>query len=143
VRSLCHDQRDTPEHYPREEPLVSVRRWIGKGLEATLGDERTAQVRRLERRARRQLASRIDRRRVGDWLPSDPFVPHPTATVTRHDLLRGLHDVLAPRTYLEIGVNEGSSLTLSRARTIAVDPDFRVRRPLHCDLSSAISRRPG
>jgi len=54
--------------------------------------------------------------------------------MTRHDLLRRLHEVLNPRTYLEIGVNEGASLTLSRARTVGVDPDFRVRHPLHCDL---------
>ncbi len=54
--------------------------------------------------------------------------------MTRHDLLRGLHEVLNPRTYLEIGVNEGSSLTLSRTLSIGVDPDFVVRRPLHCDL---------
>lgn len=73
--------------------------------------------------------------RQGGWRPSDPFVSHPRPTVTRHDLLRGLHQVLAPRTYLEIGVNEGSSLTLSRTRSIGVDPDFMVRQPLHCDLA--------
>ena len=73
-------------------------------------------------------------RQGGGWIPSDPFVPHPKANLTRHDLLRGLHEVLTPRTYLEIGVNEGSSLTLSRTRSIGVDPDFVVRRPLHCDL---------
>ena len=72
--------------------------------------------------------------RQGGWIPSDPFVPHPEPTMTRHDLLRGLHPVLTPRTYLEIGVNEGASLTLSRAKSIGVDPDFRVRHPLHCDL---------
>ena len=54
--------------------------------------------------------------------------------MTRHDLLRGLHEVLTPRTYLEIGVNEGASLTLSRAKSIGVDPEFRVRHPLRCDL---------
>ena len=73
-------------------------------------------------------------RQAGGWIPSDPFVPHPQPTMTRHDLLRGLHEVLNPRTYLEIGVNEGSSLTLSRTLSIGVDPDFVVRRPLHCDL---------
>jgi len=72
--------------------------------------------------------------RQGGWGPSDAFVPHPEPTMTRHDLLRGLHEVLSPRTYLEIGVNEGSSLTLSRAKSVGVDPDFVVRRPLHCDL---------
>lgn len=72
--------------------------------------------------------------RQGGWIPSDPFVPHPEPTMTRHDLLRRLHEVLTPRTYLEIGVNEGASLTLSRAKSIGVDPDFRVRHPLRCDL---------
>jgi hypothetical protein len=54
--------------------------------------------------------------------------------MTRHDLLRSLHEGLAPRTYLEIGVNEGASLCLSRTKSIGVDPDFRVRYPLSCDL---------
>jgi hypothetical protein len=72
--------------------------------------------------------------RKGGWIPSDPFVSHPEPTMTRHDLLRGLHESLTPRTYLEVGVNEGASLTLSRAKSIAVDPDFRVRHPLRCDL---------
>lgn len=80
----------------------------------------------------RQLGEPNDRQ--GGWIPSDPFVPHPKPSMSRHDLLRGLHDVLMPRTYLEIGVNEGASLTLSRAKSVAVDPDFRVRHPLHCDL---------
>ena len=72
--------------------------------------------------------------RQGGWIPSDPFVAHPEATMTRHDLLRELHALLSPRTYLEIGVNEGSSLSLSRTRSIGVDPEFVVRRPLRCDL---------
>lgn len=143
---------------------MGVRARIGKGLEATLGKERTSQIRRAERRTRQQLAQVLAPQpaarpraaapdavakpgagasvtrlgepndRQGGWIPSDPFVPHPEPTVTRHDLLRGLHEVLVPRTYLEIGVNEGASLTLSRAKTVAVDPDFMVRRPLSCDL---------
>ena len=52
----------------------------------------------------------------------------------RHELLEQLHDRLAPRTYLEIGVSTGTSLTLSRTRSIGVDPFFRIRRELHCDL---------
>jgi predicted O-methyltransferase YrrM len=73
--------------------------------------------------------------RQGGWIASDPFVPHPEPKMTRHDLLRGLHEVLSPRTYLEIGVNAGSSLTLSRAKSIGIDPEFTVRHPLHCDLA--------
>lgn len=145
---------------------MGVRTRLGRSLEATLGKERTDQIRRAERRYRQELADRLAppapkpaRRRPartagapkarpqantrplgepndrqGGWIPSDPFVPHPKATMSRHDLLRGLHDLLSPRTYFEIGVNEGASLTLSRAKSIAVDPEFTVRHPLHCDL---------
>ena len=55
-------------------------------------------------------------------------------TLLRHDLLRGLHELLAPRTYFEIGVHIGMSLTLSRARSVAVDPFFKITRELQCDL---------
>ncbi|MEI5675848.1 MULTISPECIES: class I SAM-dependent methyltransferase [unclassified Nocardioides] len=145
---------------------MSVRTRLGRGLEATLGKERTDKVRRAERHYRRQLADRLapppppkpaKRRRPaakatpaapvakprplgepndrqGGWIASDPFVPHPTPVLSRHDLLRGLHEHLQPRTYFEIGVNEGSSLTLSRTRSVAVDPEFVVSKPLHCDL---------
>ena len=147
---------------------MGVRARLGKGLEATLGKERTDRVRNAERRTRQRLADKLaplpvesarpaepaaqaadvrtpgpgaNVRRLGEpndrqggWIPSDPFVPHPQPTMTRHDLLRGLHEGLAPRTYLEIGVNEGASLSLSRTKSIGVDPDFRVRHPLSCDL---------
>lgn len=52
----------------------------------------------------------------------------------RHALLRGLHEVLQPRTYFEIGVREGASLVLSRARSIGVDPAYQVVTELHCDV---------
>ncbi|MFN8593894.1 MAG: class I SAM-dependent methyltransferase [Thermomicrobiales bacterium] len=38
------------------------------------------------------------------------------------DLLRRLHETLQPESYLEIGVDWGESLLLSRSRTIAIDP---------------------
>ncbi|HEY3943670.1 MAG TPA: hypothetical protein VGL78_00455 [Solirubrobacteraceae bacterium] len=38
------------------------------------------------------------------------------------DFLRGLHERLAPRTYLEIGVAQGHSLALSRCRSVGIDP---------------------
>ena len=72
--------------------------------------------------------------RRGGWIPSDPFVPFPAATMSRHDLLRELHQQIQPRTYLEIGVSNGQSLSLSRARSIGIDPEFRVAYPIHCDL---------
>ena len=52
----------------------------------------------------------------------------------RHDLLGHLHDLLQPRSYFEVGVNVGQSLTLSRTRSIGVDPFFTVREELRCDL---------
>ena len=147
---------------------MGVRARLGKGLDATLGKERTNSIRNAERRTRQWLADKIapppahqarppepaaqaanvrkpgpgaNVRRLGEpndrqggWIPSDPFVPHPQATMTRHDLLRGLHEGLAPRTYLEIGVNQGASLSLSRAKSIGIDPEFIVRQPLRCDL---------
>ncbi|MGA8210156.1 MAG: class I SAM-dependent methyltransferase [Nocardioidaceae bacterium] len=52
----------------------------------------------------------------------------------RHVLLKNLHRLVQPRTYLEIGVRRGKSLTLSRARTIAVDPFYAVDFEVMCDL---------
>lgn len=52
----------------------------------------------------------------------------------RHDFLRALHATLRPRTYLEIGVSDGRSLTLSRVPTIAIDPAFKITSGLRCDL---------
>ncbi|HET9422058.1 MAG TPA: class I SAM-dependent methyltransferase [Nocardioides sp.] len=52
----------------------------------------------------------------------------------RHDLLKRLHELLEPRTYFEIGVSTGASMSRSRARSIGVDPAFHVKRELLCDL---------
>jgi hypothetical protein len=52
----------------------------------------------------------------------------------RHDLLRELHRVYQPRTYLEVGVNDGRSLALSKVKSIAVDPAFKVTSPISCDV---------
>jgi hypothetical protein len=49
--------------------------------------------------------------------------------------LQAVHEQLRPPTYLEIGVRDGASLTLSRARSIGIDPAFAVKHELHCDLS--------
>ena len=52
----------------------------------------------------------------------------------RHAFLRGLHEVLRPRTYFEIGVREGMSLTHSRVPSVAVDPAFAIDREFRCDV---------
>ena len=54
--------------------------------------------------------------------------------MNRYEFLGGVHHVLKPRTYLEIGINDGRSLALSRARSVAVDPAFKVTAELRCDL---------
>jgi hypothetical protein len=54
--------------------------------------------------------------------------------VLRHELLEGLHELLQPRTYLEIGVQTGRSLRFSRSCTIGVDPAFSIVNEVLCDL---------
>jgi hypothetical protein len=51
------------------------------------------------------------------------------------DFLAALHERLAPRTYLEIGVQQGHSLALSRCRSIGIDPDFTVDQQLRAPCS--------
>ncbi len=57
-------------------------------------------------------------------------LPH----VNRHEFLRHVHRVHRPRNYLEIGVNDGRSLALSRVPSVAVDPAFRVITDISCDV---------
>ncbi|MGW2115104.1 class I SAM-dependent methyltransferase [Streptomyces zhihengii] len=52
----------------------------------------------------------------------------------RHGFLRQLHRVSKPRNYLEIGVNDGRSLALSRVPSVAVDPAFRLVTSISCDV---------
>jgi len=45
-----------------------------------------------------------------------------------------VHSKLAPQTYLEIGVRSGTSLSLARCRTVAIDPAFAISTEIQCDL---------
>jgi hypothetical protein len=54
--------------------------------------------------------------------------------MTRHEFLRRIHERARPRNYLEIGVSDGRSLTLSRVPSIAVDPAFKVTAPQRLDV---------
>lgn len=47
--------------------------------------------------------------------------------VPYQDFLRRLHERLQPRTYLEIGVETGATLTLADCASIGVDPSFSLR----------------
>ncbi|WP_457206233.1 class I SAM-dependent methyltransferase [Nocardioides sp. P5_C9_2] len=55
----------------------------------------------------------------------------------RHQLLRALHSLVAPRTYLETGVNRGASMGLSRVPSVGIDPAFRVVTELQADVHLA------
>lgn len=52
----------------------------------------------------------------------------------RHEFLQGLHNVLRPRTYLEIGIHAGRGLALSSTRSIGVDPAYAIRAEFACDV---------
>ncbi len=72
------------------------------------------------------------------WASPDPIVEYPESPMSRHQLLAALHEVLQPRTYFEIGVNSGGSLTLSNTRSVGVDPAYQITSPLHCDVRTYI-----
>ncbi|MFJ4781733.1 class I SAM-dependent methyltransferase [Streptomyces sp. NPDC088794] len=54
--------------------------------------------------------------------------------MNRHEFLRELHKATANRNYLEIGVNDGRSLALSRVPSIAIDPAFKVVTEVRNDV---------
>jgi hypothetical protein len=51
------------------------------------------------------------------------------------EFLEALHERLAPRTYLEIGISQGHSLSLSRCASVGIDPDFHVTEELRGPVS--------
>lgn len=51
------------------------------------------------------------------------------------DFLRQVHERLAPPTYLEIGIRNGGSLALSRARSVGIDPSYRLTHELGSDVA--------
>jgi hypothetical protein len=51
-----------------------------------------------------------------------------------HQFLRRLHALARPRNYLEIGVDSGKSLAISRVPSIGVDPSFQITSELRCDV---------
>ena len=57
--------------------------------------------------------------------------------MNRHDFLEVLHREVAPRTYVEIGVSHGLSLTLPRVPSVGIDPDFSVVSELQADIHLA------
>jgi hypothetical protein len=68
------------------------------------------------------------------WAAPDLHTACPAPNATRHTLLSGLHELLRPRTYFEIGVDLGQSLSLSRTKSLAVDPAFTINRTINGDV---------
>jgi hypothetical protein len=54
--------------------------------------------------------------------------------MNRHDFLSAIHASYEPRSYLEIGINDGRGLQRSHTRTIGVDPAFKIVAEVDCDL---------
>lgn len=107
-----------------------------------MAEKRAAEPKPSAAQKRAELIEALGRRTLDEsvnqedlkWATNDPFVPHPPANMTRHQVLAELHRLLIPRTYFEIGVRWGDSLALSGTRSIGVDPDFKIRSELNCDL---------
>lgn len=121
--------------------IVALRTRTGAILRKVIGPRRTEAVRRWERKVRRGVARRLNPQTpaaVGGsqrtYVPSDPFADFPEPTRSRHQLLIALHQQLQPRTYLEIGVFTGSSLGLSRTRSIGVDPAYTITKEIECEV---------
>src|SRR4051812_36757991 len=71
--------------------------------------------------------------------PCPPLDAHRSSSrtftgVDRHGFIAAVHERYRPRSYLEIGVDEGAGLAQSRTRTIGVDPAFGITSELACDL---------
>lgn len=125
---------------------MSVRRRVGSLISSTFGAERLDALRRLEARARHALAVRLEPHRGGKTeavdaagvpAPVQPIEPdrsYEDPQLSRHEFLAGLHRVLEPATYLEIGVNDGRSLALSRSKSIGVDPMYGILTEIKCDV---------
>lgn len=131
VSTEITDMRDT----------VALRTRAGATLRKVIGPQRTEAVRRWERTVRRGAARRLNpqghaavQSAKRTYAPSDPFADFPEPTRSRHQLLIALHQRLRPRTYLEIGVFTGSSLGLSRTRSIGVDPAYTITKEIECEV---------
>jgi predicted O-methyltransferase YrrM len=89
-------------------------------------------TRRFERSALSEASDMLlGRRRVATHAKPQP----PASSMSRHDLLAGIHRRLQPRTYVEIGVATGASLALATVPAVGVDPDFNVTVPLSGDIT--------
>ncbi|MGF0117730.1 hypothetical protein ACQFYA_15640 [Promicromonospora sp. Marseille-Q5078] len=66
-----------------------------------------------------------------------PKAPPTQTRLSRHALLTGLHRQLRPRTYLEVGVADGSSLRLSSVPSVGIDPAYAIRKEISAPVRLA------
>ena len=137
IRALDVEGRNVPPRKPAK-----------KGPAKKAGAKKAAAKKAAPKRTRAQLIDELGRATpegLGEgstlpdglhWAAPDPFPDYPRTQGDYKTLLAGLHERLRPRTYVEVGVSVGKTLTLSRARTIAVDPAYRILMPLRCDLAA-------
>jgi len=63
-------------------------------------------------------------------LSNEPLAERVSGRREKLDVLRSIHRALSPSTYLEIGVDQGTSLRLARCTAIGIDPRPRLDGPL-------------
>ncbi|MEM9707150.1 MAG: class I SAM-dependent methyltransferase [Pseudomonadota bacterium] len=116
-----HLASDAPWRTPTEaETKASLRR--GRPSETFLSDtERRGFLRAL--RSDRKAKSMAETVLEPGEVPAINGMPYIR-------MLRRLHAILEPNWYLEIGSFSGRSLELARCNFVAVDPSFRLRRPI-------------
>ena len=62
---------------------------------------------------------------------------HRVSPVNRHQFLARLHQLTSPRTYLEIGIESGYSMALTRVPSIGIDPEFNIVAEIQADVHLA------
>jgi hypothetical protein len=68
--------------------------------------------------------------------------PVPMLTGPRHEeVLAALHQILQPRTYLEIGIEQGQTLRAAQCPSIAIDPMFSVDQTIIGEKSECLLYR--
>lgn len=74
------------------------------------------------------------------WVAPDRFERFPVAPQGRHRTLAQLHAVVRPRTYLEIGIDNGASLHAVQVPAIGVDPAPQITYDLGPHIAVARDR---
>ncbi len=67
---------------------------------------------------------------IDPFQPGSPEVEVVRGTIDYKDFLRTIHERLAPKVYLEIGVRHGASLSLASCRSVGVDPAPEITFPM-------------